>query len=52
MHGCLVEILMVDGKGRSEDSLPIVGDTMKGMLRVVKYCGDKMFFRFGYVSKL
>jgi len=20
MHGCLVEVLMVDGKGRSEDS--------------------------------
>jgi len=27
MHGCLAEVLMVDGKGRVEDSL--VGETMK-----------------------
>ena len=41
MYGCLVEVLRVDGKGQNDDSQ--VGETMKGMLRVVKYCGDKLF---------
>ena len=44
MYGCLVEVLMVDGKGQSVDSL--VGETMKDMLRVVKYCGDKLFWNW------
>ena len=44
MHGCLVEVLLVDGKGQSDDSL--VGETMKDMLRVVKYCGDKLFWHW------
>jgi len=35
---------MVDGKGQSDDSL--VGETMKDMLRVVKYCGDKLFWHW------
>ena len=34
MPGCLVEVLMVDGKGQSDDSL--VGEIMKDMLQVVK----------------
>ena len=41
MHGCLVEILMVDGKGQSDDSL--VSENTKDMLKVVKYCGVKLF---------
>ena len=44
MYGCLVEVLMVDGKGQSDDSL--VGETMKDMLRVVKYCGDRLFWHW------
>ena len=36
---------MVDGKGQSDDSL--VGETMNDiMLRVVKYCGDKLFWHW------
>ena len=41
MLDCLVEVLMMEGKGRNEDSL--VSETMKDMLRVVKYWGDKLF---------
>ena len=33
---------MVDGKGRAKIA-SLVGETMKGMLRVVKYCEDKLF---------